>query len=201
MTSFLPGDRRLSAYKARGDLSFAGVSCSFRPALCVTPPLLFHNLLFSLVWISDLISMASTYCQQIAHNCPHNSIVKLGFQFRKPPKRSDASVFGCAARFNLSATDTPASMDDLRSPAPLAVRQGLPSTRTASPSENGEFFNPDDDDLPALTEMLARPKQVIDLTLYADDDDDDNDDDREGGDDDNFTEVSWLRELDRLDVA
>jgi hypothetical protein len=43
---------------------------------------------------------------------------------------------------------------------------------------------PDGDDLPSR-KSLARPKQVIDLTL---DDDDDS-----KGDDDVFTEVSWLR--------
>jgi hypothetical protein len=57
------------------------------------------------VWISDLISMASTSSQPIAHNYPHASIVELGFQFSEPPPSSDASVFDCAARVNLSAMD------------------------------------------------------------------------------------------------
>ena len=42
------------AYKAPGDPSFAGASFSFLPA-CVTPPLLFRNLLLSLVWRGNLI--------------------------------------------------------------------------------------------------------------------------------------------------
>ena len=125
------------AYKAPGDPSFVGASFSFLPA-CVTPPLLFCNLFLSLVWIGDLISMVSKCFQPIAHSCtPHKSIAKLGFQFPNPPQPSDASVFGCAARFNLSGMDTPASMNDLRSQAPPAVGQRLPSARTASPSEDG----------------------------------------------------------------
>jgi hypothetical protein len=43
------------ASKAPGDPSFTRASFSFLPAY-VTPPLLFHNLLPSLVWIGDLIS-------------------------------------------------------------------------------------------------------------------------------------------------
>ena len=43
----------------------------------------------------------------------------------------------------------------------------------------------DDNAFPSLKEILARPKQVIDLTLGYDDDSDD--------DDDNATEISWLR--------
>ena len=46
----------------------------------------------SLVWISDLISMASTCSQPIAHSYPHASIVESGFQFSKPPPSSDAST-------------------------------------------------------------------------------------------------------------
>jgi hypothetical protein len=49
--------------------------------------------------------MASTCSQPIAHNYPHASIVELGFQFWEPPPSSDASVFDCAARVNLSAMD------------------------------------------------------------------------------------------------
>jgi hypothetical protein len=46
-------------------------------------------------------------------------------------------------------------------------------------------FDSDDNAFPSLEKTLARPKQVIDLTL--------NDDDDRDGDDDNATEVSWLR--------
>jgi hypothetical protein len=131
--------------------------------------------------------MASTRCQQITHSYTHNSIVELGFQFPTHPNPSDASVLGCAAHLNLSAMDASASVNDLRSQVPPAVGQGVPSARTASPSEDGEIFDPDDD-LPSLTRILARPKQVIDLTLYDDDDD-------------GVAEVSWLRNLDGLDIA
>ena len=101
--------------------------------------------------------MDSTYCQQIAHSYTHNSVAELGFQFPTPPNPSDALVLGCAARFNLSAMDTSASVNDLRSQVPPAVGQGLPSARTANPSEDGEIFDSDDDDLPSLGQILARP--------------------------------------------
>ena len=72
--------------------------------------------------------------------------------------------------------DVPASMDEGRF---------LLSGCTADPSEDGEISDSDDDGLPSFSKILARPKQVIDLTH---DDDEDND-----GDDDDITEVSWLR--------
>jgi hypothetical protein len=65
----------------------------------------------SLVWISDLVSMASTCSQPIAYSYPHISIIESGFQFLRPLPSSDASLFGCAAHFNLSTTDVPASMN------------------------------------------------------------------------------------------
>src|SRR5205823_11722621 len=49
----------------------------------------------SLVWRTDLISMASTCSQPITHGYLHGSIVKSGFQFSKSPP-SDALIFGCA---------------------------------------------------------------------------------------------------------
>jgi hypothetical protein len=58
--------------------------------------------------------MASTCSQQIAHSYPHASIVELDFQFSKPPPSLDVSLFGSAARFNLSAMDVLASMDGRR---------------------------------------------------------------------------------------
>ena len=93
-------------------------------------------------------------------------------------------MFGCAARFNLSAPP----INGRRFQAPPAVGQLLPSARTADLSENGETLDSDDDGLPSLKQILAsskRAKGVIDLTR-------DDDDHGEGGDGD-FTEVSWLR--------
>ena len=144
----------------------------------------------SLVWIGDLISMASTYCQPIAYSTPHRSTVKLGFQFSEPPTLSDASRLGCAARFNLSAMDLPAPLNGCGFQAPPAVGQSLLPAYTAQLSEDGEIFdseNDDDDydDLPSVKQILASSKRAKDLTG-------DDGDDGEGGDGD-FTEVSWLR--------
>jgi hypothetical protein len=160
------------------------------------------------MWISNLISMVSTCSQPIAHSYPHSSTVELGFQFSNPPSSSDVSLFGCAARLNLSAMDIPASMNGRRFPASLAVGQPLSPACAAEPSEDGETFGSDDDDLPSVRRILASSKQVIDLT--CDDDGDppsvrqilalpkqvidltcDDDGDSEG-DDGNHTEVSWL---------
>lgn len=44
------------------------------------------------------------------------------------------------------------------------------SRRTAEPLEDGGAVDSDDDSLPSLMEILARPKQVIDLTRDGDDD-------------------------------
>ena len=130
--------------------------------------------------------MASTYSQPIAYSYPHKSTVESGFQFSKPPPSSDASVFGCAARFNPSAMDVPASMNGRRFQALPAVGQPLPPACAAELSEDGEILSSDDDDdLPSFKKILARPKQVIDLT--PDDDGDSK------ADDGNHTEVSWLR--------
>jgi hypothetical protein len=140
----------------------------------------------SLAWISDLISMASICSQPITHSYPHASTVKPSFQLSKHPSSSDASLFGCAARFNLSAMDVPASMDGGPFRAPPAVGQPLSPTRAAELSEDGEIFDSDDDgDLPTLRQILGSPKQVIDLTCDGDSDTE--------GDDGNHTEVSWLR--------
>jgi hypothetical protein len=99
--------------------------------------------------------MASTCYRPIAESRTYKSMVDLGFQFPKPPTPSDASVFGCAARFNISAMETPISSTDLR---------------WAELLEDGEIPASDDDDLPSLGQSLASPKYVIDLT--SDDDDD-----------------------------
>ena len=134
------------------------------------------------MWISNLISMATCF-QTIARGYPHSSTVELGFQFSNPPSSSDASLFGCAARFNLSAMDVPASMDGRRFQASSAVGQPLPPACAAEPSEDGEIFDSaDDDDLLSVRRILASSKQVIDLTR-----DDDGDSE---GDDGNHTEVS-----------
>jgi hypothetical protein len=89
------------------------------------------------VWISNLISIASTYRQPIAHNSTDASIVK----FLTPPTSYDASMFGCAAGFNLSVPP----MNGRRFQTP-PVGQLLPSARTADLSEDGETLNSDDDD-------------------------------------------------------
>jgi hypothetical protein len=122
-----PPKRPLScAYKAprRSPLSFCWSIFSSHPAHVPSSASLSQST-HSLVWISDLISMASTCSQPIAHSYPHASIVEPDFQFSKPPP-SDASIFGCAARFNLSAMDVPASMNGRRFQAPPAVGQPLP---------------------------------------------------------------------------
>jgi hypothetical protein len=48
--------------------------------------------------------------------------------------------------------------------------QFLSFSCTAEPSEDGEIFDSDDEDLPSLRKIIARPKQVIDLTFDDDDD-------------------------------
>ena len=126
--------------KLPGDPPFAGASFSSRPAYVPSSASLSQST-HSLVWISDLISMASTCSQPIAHSYPHASIVESGFQFSKPPPSSDASLFGCAARFNLSAMDVPASMNGRRFQAPPAVGQSLPPACAAELSEDGEIFD------------------------------------------------------------
>lgn len=105
--------------------------------------------------------MASTCYRPIADNRTHKSIVELGFQFPKPPNPSDASIFGCAARFNLSAMKLSASSTDLRSAE-------IPEDREISDSD-------DDDDISSLGQIPASSNQVIDLT--SDDDDDGKSDD------------------------
>jgi hypothetical protein len=120
--------------------------------------------------------MASTCCQLITHSSTDASVVT----FSKLLPSYDASMFGCAARFDLSASP----MNGHRFQAPPAVGQLLPSDL----SEDGETLDSDDDGLPSVKQILAsskRAKRVIDLTG-------DYDDDGEGGDGD-FTEVSWLR--------
>jgi hypothetical protein len=123
--------------------------------------------------------MASTCCQPITHSSTDASVVT--FSKLLPPY--DTSMFGCAARFDLSAP-----MNGRRFQAPPAVGQLLPSARTADLPEDGEPLDSDDDGLPSVKQILAfskRAKRVIDLIG-------DDDDEGEDGDGD-FTEVSWLR--------
>ena len=107
------------------------------------------------MWIGDLISMASTCFQPIAHGTPYRSVVELGFQSSKLPNPSDTSVLGCAARINLSTMDLLPSMNAVGFKRPRAVGKLLPSARTADLSEDGEIFDSGDDDLPSLRQISA----------------------------------------------
>jgi hypothetical protein len=166
-----PPKRPLScAYKAPRRSPLAGASFSLRPAYVPSSASLSQST-HSLVWISDLILMASICSQPIVYSYPHVSIVELGFQFSKSPSSLDASLFGCAARFNLSAMDVPASMNGGRFQAPPAVGQLLPPAYAAELSEDGEIFDSDNDDLPSVRQILASPKRVIEvIDLTCDDD-------------------------------
>jgi hypothetical protein len=132
--------------------------------------------------------MASTCSQPVAHSYLHASTVDLGFQFSKRPSPPDARIFGCAARFNLSAMDVPASMNSRRFQVPSAVGQLLPSGCAAELSEDGEIFDSDDDDFPSVRQILASPKQVVEVIDLTSDDDGDSE-----GDDGNHPKISWLR--------
>jgi hypothetical protein len=121
--------------------------------------------------------MASTCCQPPTA-IPYKSILNLDFQLSKPPASSDATLLGCAARFNLSPVDTP-GLNDCWFQGLSAASQSLLSGCAVDPSEKAEMSDSDDDDLPSVRKIIARSKQVINLTL------DDNDD--------GTIEVSWLR--------
>jgi hypothetical protein len=89
------------------------------------------------------------------------SVVKLGFQFSKPPPSSDASWLGCAARFDLSAMSLPPSMNGLRFQAPPVVGQLLSSARTADLSKDrGIFDSNGDDDLSSVKQILASSRRA-----------------------------------------
>jgi hypothetical protein len=81
--------------------------------------------------------MASTCCQSITHSSTDASLHVL-----EAFTPYDASMFGCAARFDLSAPP----MNGRRFQAASAVGQLLLSARTADLPEDGETLNSDDDD-------------------------------------------------------
>src|SRR5436305_1348404 len=106
--------------------------------------------------------MASICSQPITHSYPHASTVNPSFQLSKYPSSSDASLFGCAARFNLSAMDVQASMDGGPFRAPPAVGQSLSPAHAAKLSEDGEIFDSnEDDDLPTLRQILGSNKNSL----------------------------------------
>ena len=88
--------------------------------------------------------MAPTCCQPIVDRYRYRPIFKLGSQPPKSPASLDAIALGCAARFNLSKLDEPASMDSCRFQGPPAVGQFLSSGCMADLSEDGEIFDSDD---------------------------------------------------------
>ena len=125
--------------------------------------------------------MASTCCQPITHSSTDASVVT--FSKLLPPY--DTSMFGCAARFDLSAP--PMNGRRFQAPPQPSASYSRPLARpTSRRMENP--LDSDDDGLPSVKQILAsskRAKRVIDLIG-------DDDDDGEDGDGD-FTEVSWLR--------
>jgi hypothetical protein len=132
--------------------------------------------------------MASICSQPITHSYPHAFTVKPSFQLSKQPSSLDASLFGCAVRFNLSAMDVSASMDGGPLWAPPTVSQPLSPARAAEFSEDGEIFDSDDGHLPTLRQILGSPKQVIEVIDLTCDGNGDSE-----SDDGNHTKVSWLR--------
>jgi hypothetical protein len=113
--------------------------------------------------------MASTLCQSVTHIYPYASIYPSAFQLSQPPISSGDSLFSSAARFDLSATDMPASMNDRHFQKTPAVGQLLSSTDAAEVSEEGEILNFDSDGLPPSRQTSAAVRQVIDLTRDGDD--------------------------------
>ena len=61
----------------------------------------------------------------------------------------NASMFSCAARFDLSAPP----MNGRLFQAPPTVGQLLPSARTADLEDDGETLDSDDDNLPSVTDL------------------------------------------------
>ena len=88
-----------------------------------------------------------------------------------------------AAGLQTAYTDKHPAYDLVRGPSGTGLSEGyFPEQGT---TEILSSDDDDDDDLPSFKKILARLKQVIDLTH-------DNDGDSEA-DDGNHTEVSWLR--------
>lgn len=83
------------------------------------------------------IWMASMRCQSITHSSTDLSVATL----LKPLPLYDASRFGCAVRFDLSA-----------------IAQLLESARTADLLEGGETLESDDNCLPSVKRILAPSK-------------------------------------------
>jgi hypothetical protein len=121
--------------------------------------------------------MASTCSQPIVYSYPNIFTVEAGFQFLKPPPSLNTSLFGCAARFNLSAMDVPASINGDRLRASLSVDQPFP------PACAAELSKDDDDDFFSVRRILALLKRVIEVVNLTCNETDDG----------NHTEVSWLR--------
>jgi hypothetical protein len=111
--------------------------------------------------------MASACCQ-LPTAIPYKPIFNLDFQLSKPPASSDATLLGCAARFNLSPVNTPGLMNDRRFQGLPAAGQSPSPGCTADPSE--AEMSDSDDDLPSVRKIIARSKSIIDLTLGDDDD-------------------------------
>ena len=107
--------------------------------------------------------MALTCCQSIADRYRYRPIFKLGSQPPKSPASLDAIALGCAARFNLSKLDEPASMDGRRFQGPLAVGQFFSSGCMADLPEDGEIFDSDEDGLPLSRKIPTPSEQVVDL--------------------------------------
>jgi hypothetical protein len=113
------------AYKVSTRPPFTGASLPLRLTHILSSVSLSQST-YSLMWISDLIFTASTCSQPITHSYPYASIIESGFQLLKPPPSSDASLFGCTARFDLSTMDASALISGRRFQALSAVGQSIP---------------------------------------------------------------------------
>jgi hypothetical protein len=90
------------------------------------------------------------------------------------PSPLDELIFGCTARFRLSAMDVPASLNGRHFQATPAVSPLLPSAYAADLLEEEESFD-SDDDVPSIRQALACSKRVIEvIDLTRDDDSDKN---------------------------
>jgi hypothetical protein len=79
-----------------------------------------------------------------------------------PPPLLDASIFGCAARFNLFTIDVLASINGRRFQTLPVISQSLPSIYAAELSKDGEIFNSNNnDDFPFVRQILISLRRVI----------------------------------------